>query len=511
MAKKPTHEDLEQRVKALEKESFKFKQVKEALWDTYELLEKIFSTTHLLIAYMDKDFNFIRVNLAYAAADDREPDFFVGKNHFDLYPHKDNESIFRRVVETGEPYTAYAKPFEYVEHPELGETYWDWTLHPVKDASGKVEGLVLCLVNVTERIKAEEALRESQKLYKALWDDAPVAYHTLDTRGVITQVNQTEIDMLGYTRGEMVGKPIFEFILPEQRKEAEERFRLKLAGEPIPRHDNRIYVKKDGSKIYVSIDDALEYGSDGKVLGVRTTMVDVTERKRDEEALQRSEAELRRLSFRLLNAQENERKRISRELHDGIGQFLSAIKFGLENALNQTRQGATKAGVESLEAIIPIIQQSIEEVRRISMNLRPSTLDDLGIIATISWLCREFETVYSAFCIEKQIDIQENDVPDSLKIAIYRILQEALNNIAKHAQADLVRLSLKRTDGKIELAVEDNGQGFDVEHMRSVENFRGGSGITSMRERTELLGGSFSIASHKGAGTIVRASWPIKE
>jgi PAS domain S-box-containing protein len=136
------------------------KRAEEALRDANELLEKIFSTTHLLIAYMDTDFNFIRVNRAYAAADGREPEFFVGKNHFDLYPHEENEAIFRCVAKMGEPYTAYAKPFEYVEHPERGVTHWDWTLHPVKDAPGKVEGLALCLVNVTERIRVEEELRK---------------------------------------------------------------------------------------------------------------------------------------------------------------------------------------------------------------------------------------------------------------------------------------------------------------------------------------------------------------
>ncbi len=148
------------------------------------------------------------------------------------------------------------------------------------------------LRDITERKRAEDALQESQKRYKELWDDAPVAYHMLDTRGIIKQVNQTEKDILGYTRDEMVGKPIFEFILPEQRKEAEARFRLKLAGENVPKKHDRIYVKKDGSKMYVSIDDALEYDSDGKLLGVRTTMVDVSQEMRAQEALRKARAEL---------------------------------------------------------------------------------------------------------------------------------------------------------------------------------------------------------------------------
>jgi PAS domain S-box-containing protein len=144
-----------------------------------------------------------------------------------------------------------------------------------------------------KRKQVEEALGEKPKRFRELWDDAPVAYHVLDTGGIIKEVNQTEMDMLGYTKDEMVGKPIFDFVLPEQREEAEERFRLKLAGDHIPKQDDRIYVKKDGSRIYVSIDDRLEFGSDGEVSGVRTTMIDISQQKKAEEALRESEEKYR--------------------------------------------------------------------------------------------------------------------------------------------------------------------------------------------------------------------------
>ena len=145
------------------------------------------------------------------------------------------------------------------------------------------------ILESSERKRAEEALRESERRYKELWDNAPVAYHTLDTKGIITSVNQTEAKMLGYTPEEMVAKSIFEFILPKQRVEARERFKLKITGQQIPKQDNRIYVKKDGSKIYVSIDDVLKHNSEGKVIGVWTTMVDITERKKAEKKLRKSQ------------------------------------------------------------------------------------------------------------------------------------------------------------------------------------------------------------------------------
>jgi signal transduction histidine kinase len=230
-------------------------------------------------------------------------------------------------------------------------------------------------------------------------------------------------------------------------------------------------------------------------------------RKRTEEALQKSERQLRLLSSQLLTAQENERKGIARELHDSLGNSLVATKLALENVLSQSVNSAAMPGVQSLEAAILLVRETIQEVRRMQTGLRPPLLDYLGVVATISWFCGEFEKLYSSIHVEKQISIEEKDVPDVLKIVIFRILQEALNNVSKYAKADLVSVSIRGTDSKIELAIEDNGVGFDLEHMHSVKNSGGRFGLTTMKERTELSGGSFSIESTNGIGTIVRASW----
>jgi PAS domain S-box-containing protein len=239
-------------------------------------------------------------------------------------------------------------------------------------------------------------------------------------------------------------------------------------------------------------------------------MWQIVGRRRDKEALQSSETELRRLSSQLLNAQEEERKRISRELHDGIGQSLSAIKFTVETALNEMAQENPAQVSQSLEAVVPLVQEAVEEVRTISRNLRPSILDDLGILATISWFCREVEDTYSGIRIHKRINIKEDDVPDSLKTVIFRLLQEAVNNVTKHARANSIDLSLEGTDERIELTIEDNGMGFDLEKELAEGRLKDGIGLSSMRERTELSNGSFLIESNKGAGTRVRASWFLR-
>ncbi len=137
------------------------KRAEEELRHSAELLERVFGSVHVLLAYLDRDFDFVKVNHAYAAADNRSPDFFPGKNHFDLYPDPENEAVFRRVVETGEAYIALDKPFAYAEHPEWETSYWDWILQPVKGAGGRVEGLVLSLLDVTDRKRTQIRLAET--------------------------------------------------------------------------------------------------------------------------------------------------------------------------------------------------------------------------------------------------------------------------------------------------------------------------------------------------------------
>jgi PAS domain S-box-containing protein len=144
------------------------RQQNQALVQAKELLERVFLSIDTLIAYMDRDFNFVRVNETYARAGGHPPDYFVGKNHFDLYPNEENQAIFQLVVQTGEPFSVFEKPFEYAEYPEQGVTYWDWSLQPVKGIIGNVDGLVLSLVDVTERKRAELQLESQNQALRLL-------------------------------------------------------------------------------------------------------------------------------------------------------------------------------------------------------------------------------------------------------------------------------------------------------------------------------------------------------
>jgi PAS domain S-box-containing protein len=265
-------------------------------------------------------------------------------------------------------------------------------------------------------------------------------------------------------------------------------------------------VHVDGSVRWIWSRSFLIRDESGKAYRVAGIAEDITARKQTEESLRESEQRLRFLSSRLLTAQEDERKRIACELHDSIGSSLTAVKFGLQRTFDDIERGIASMGAGS--TLISTTQDAIDEVRRIMMDLRPSILDDLGLVTTIGWLCRQLQSVHSHIGIASEIAIDEEEIPAPLKIVIFRILQEALNNIAKYSKADLVSLSFVKSDSSMELTVEDNGVGFDLSSVLSSKSHERGLGLTSMRERTELAGGRISIESTMGVGTTIRASWP---
>jgi signal transduction histidine kinase len=229
--------------------------------------------------------------------------------------------------------------------------------------------------------------------------------------------------------------------------------------------------------------------------------------RQTEVALRQSQNRLRELSRKILDAQENERKLIAQEIHDSISGSLAAVKLALEEKL---ASGEHKAGADviSLEQIISHIEAIIKESRRISAHLRPSLLDDMGLLATISWFCRQFEQLHPNLHIEQQLDVTEAEIPEMLKVVVYRVLQEAMNNVAKHSEATKVRLLLTARDNRIELTVADNGRGFDPVEKSSETSAVSGFGISGMLDRTQLCDGNFEISSQKGQGTTVHISLP---
>ncbi len=403
----------------------------------------------------------------------------------------------------------------------------------IRDASGRIIRSIGMVHDITERKRMEEELRQSEEKSRLLIKYAPSMFYEIDFhRLAFKSVNDLMCEFLGYTREELLAMNPFDLLDEEGKALFRERIRRKLAGETVSDSVEYKSRTKDGREVYGVLNITFTY-KDGKPEGAVVVAHDITERKRAEEALKRRSSELqklaetlerrvkerteeleeankalRQLSIRLLSAHEEERKRVAGDLHDTIGSCLSGIKFKVESALQENTK-TPRAANESLSTIVPVIQDAIEECRRIQMDLRPSMLDDLGLLPTLSWFFRRFQTIYSTIHIEQEMTIEESELPDSLKIVVYRVVQEAMNNTAKHSKADLVRISLRKIHNKVELFVVDNGCGFNVQQRLFLDNSKRGLGLTSMRERTELSGGSFAVESAEGKGTMIRVSWPI--
>jgi signal transduction histidine kinase len=216
----------------------------------------------------------------------------------------------------------------------------------------------------------------------------------------------------------------------------------------------------------------------------------------------------RSLSRQVIMAQELERKRIATELHDGVAQSLGVIKYNVEASVARISRSDSDADLKPLEGVVEQITRLLDEVRRISNNLAPSVLDDFGLCDAVAWLCNEYREAGRELNPSCDTCIKENSLPDNVKIAAFRVIQEALQNIAKHSSASDVKVVLSMQDGGLQISIIDNGIGFDSESVEPAESRRnGGFGLRSMRDRVLVTGGEFWIDSTSDAGTKINASW----
>jgi sigma-B regulation protein RsbU (phosphoserine phosphatase) len=387
----------------------------------------------------------------------------------------------------------------------LPETFYSRYRGPIFISAGTfifLSAIIFILTfNISLRKRTEKALRESERKYRDLYDNAPDMYHSVDKEGVIIECNETEARILGYPKAEIIGRPITDFLTEHSRVIHAEEFPAIKKMNAIQGLE-REFVKKDGTPFTVSLNVFLETDSAGDLIKTKAIGRDVSERKRVEAELRRSREDLRNLSAHIESAREQERSRIAREVHDELGVTLSKLK--LDIAWLEKRLSDHRLLINKTETMSALIDDTIGSVQRIASELRPGVLDHLGLPAAIKWQAGEFRDRAGIQCVFSMLP-EDVELDQNLSIAIFRIFQETFSNVVRHAEATKVEIDLLETDGILTLEVRDNGKGISDEQISNPASF----GLMGIRERVGFLGGRLKIRGIPGEGTTVTVNMPL--
>ena len=363
----------------------------------------------------------------------------------------------------------------------------------IVNPDGRVIGLMGVAQDITERKRTEEQIRLLAYAVQSARDLICIT----DGENRFTFVNQSFVKAYGYSQEEVLGrKPDFLYSPKNPPGLCEHIFRKTLGGSWT---GELLNCRKDGTEFPISLGTSEIKNSEGRTIGLIGVARDITERKQAEE-------ELRLLPLRIIEAQEAERLRVARELHDSVNQLIASAKMRLRKVEDCVVSLNPAAG-EILARCSRLLVQALEENRRIAHNLRPSDLDEFGLAAASRNFCKELQ---SRTKLEVKYNIARIDqrLAPTLELNLFRILQEAVNNIEKHAHAREVRLRIAFHGDSIVLKIQDDGRGFDSKRGKAGKGKWRGIGLTNMRERAEFLGGTCTVESAPKRGTTITVRVP---
>ncbi|MFB3885675.1 MAG: PAS domain S-box protein [Thermodesulfobacteriota bacterium] len=540
------------------------KRAEQQIRDRENELRLVMNTVPALISYMDPEFRYRRANEGYKRWFGLAPQDMEGRHVRGVLGEASWQLVRPRLEQAMAGETVRYE--EHMPYRAGGQRWVAVTLTPDRDATGRVQGLVTLVTDITERKRAEEAQRRNETRFRLLSETAGELLATDDPQRIVEKLCRNVMKHLdchaffNFLVDESAGRLRLNAcsgIPDEEAKKIEwldygvavcgcvAQGRTRIIAEDIfhvsdPRTD---LVKSYGIQAYCChplmaqgrLIGTLSFGTKTRPhftpeeVDLMRTVTDqvamAMQRIQTQEALRQQALELLNLnetleqrvkerteelavlSSRLVSAQEDERRRVSYDLHDNVGQALLAIQLEIERLFSSQEDWALLRSKS--KSVMGAIVDTAGKIRSMQGDLWPYVLDDIGILSTIDWYCREFEKSHPGLTIESHTEFGEDEVPLSAKIVIFRILQETLSNVAKHSQASRVILWLMKKDGRMEFTVEDNGIGFDPEDTIARRASWGGLGLLSIKARAELSGGTFGVESAKGKGTTVRVSWPL--
>jgi PAS domain S-box-containing protein len=354
-------------------------------------------------------------------------------------------------------------------------------------------------------VSAMQSLEETRDRYVELYDFAPNGYMTLDARGFVRDINLTALAMLGTTRTALLGLPILRFIPPDHRAaflKYLNRCRIYTGG-PCP--DMELPLETPQGARLVQLTCRPRGQNESRAQQLFTTLIDVTEQRRLE--AEREEARRRHAALvrQMLSILERERHRMARDIHDDLGQQVTALRMKLDWLASLVASDEELCGpVATVQSAASAVDRHVDFLLR---ELRPAGLEELGLVPTLTGVVREWGATFGVAAEFRSAGMEGRRLPPEVETHVFRIVQEALNNVHKHAAAKAVSVRLERRDARIALTIADDGSGFDPSRPSTAK--RKGLGLLGMHERAALIGGELRVQSILGRGTTLTVDLPI--
>jgi PAS domain S-box-containing protein len=422
-------------------------------------------------------------------------DEIVGRMHFyDLHPEEGRETFKMALGAV----TGMRRPFDNVVHPvktKDGRIVWGSVNGaPMLNADGTLRGYRGSCSDITERKHAEDALRLSEAKYRTVIEMTGTGFHILDLQGRVLDANEEFVRLTGHSAlSEILGRSVIEWTAEEAKKRNADAI-TQCAKDGFVRNFVTQYVDREGRATFIEVNATMEgEGSGQRIIALSR---DVTERIRHEQAI-------RNLSGRLISAQEEERTRIARELHDDIMQRIALLAMELTSWSKHVPKSAVDLRDRIHDSKKRLWEMSTD-IQALSHHLHSSKLEILGLVSAANTFCMELSEKHGI-----PVDFVHSDipraVPSSISLCLFRVLQQALQNALKHSGSTHVKVELRGTPNEIQLIVSDSGIGFDPKEAINGK----GIGLISMQERLGLVDGQFSVTSAPGKGTTIYASVPL--
>lgn len=487
------------------------KRAEEALEKQRAFLRQVIDISPNFIFAKDREGRFTLVNEAVAHAYGTTVEDLIGKTDADFNPNVEEVEFFRRMdLEVMDALQEKCIQEEVITDA-YGRLRWLQTVkRPIIGEDGTANQVLGSATDITERKRAEEAVRESEERFRVMADTAPVMIWVAGTDTLCTYLNKPWLDFTGRTLEQEMGNGWVEGVHPDDLQHCLDTY---LAAFDARRDFTMEYRlrRHDGEYRWIIDTGIPRVTSEGTFAGYIGSCFDITERKRAEEALLESEAAVREsrkalqdLAGKLLAAQEAERRRLAREMHDDLTQRLAVLAIEAGKLEVQLKS----AGNEVAENLRNMKEQMVKlaaDVHAISRQLHPSILDDLGLVDAVEAECTSFTQREGVLVTYEPENVPET-VPKDLGLCLYRITQEALRNIAKHAKTHEAHVSLVGRDGVIILTIQDPGVGFTPIKVRG----KRGLGLDSMEERARLVQAELSVRSQPGEGTVIEVRAPLR-